>query len=78
MLAGPNHPATIRRRADRAAVIEDMEWLVEVGTSPEEVCVRLGYKPATLGRSLHRWGRPDLAAYISTVARLDRLGRWAA
>lgn len=63
-------PAHVRERQAaeaaqrRAAVIEDLEWIV--GTAhPEDVAHRLGYASAkNLCRVLYKWGRGDLACKL--------------
>jgi hypothetical protein len=42
------------------ALIEDVEFLVEVGTSWEEICRRTDRKSENLERLLERNGRQDL------------------
>jgi hypothetical protein len=39
----------------------DVDWLTMSGEAWEQIAARLGIKPASLARHLHRHGRPDLA-----------------
>lgn len=49
----------------RAAQIEDLEFLLSVGESPERAVARCGFQNVDSAWSLLRkWGRPDLAARI--------------
>jgi hypothetical protein len=55
-----------------AALLEDIEWLLESGEPPQAIAARLGYaKPASLARRLSRHGRADLAAIYWRVARRE-------
>lgn len=50
-----------RLAAQRAAVIEDVEWIVDFDDA-ESTAARLGYEDAeNLATVLIRWGRADLA-----------------
>ena len=54
-----------------SAFIEDVEWLLDGGESPQEVATRLGYsKLSSLSRRLHRHGRHDLAALFERRPRV--------
>ena len=53
--------------AQRAALIEDFEWMLANGDSPAQIVLRLGTNPEALERRLHRAGRPDLAAYLNPL-----------
>ena len=53
-------------RARRAALIEDVAWLLQVGTAPCVIAQRLGYaRVESLQRHLYRLGRRDLAAQLA-------------
>lgn len=59
-----------------ANLIEDIEWLLDGGESPDFICMRLGRRPLSLHRQLYKWGRSDLARHFDAIQRLDREGRW--
>lgn len=61
MPGGPNY--------DRAAFLEDAEWLADTGATYQQASRRLGLTPAALEKRLRRHGRPDL---------LDRFGGYRA
>lgn len=67
---------TRQKRATRAEIIEDIEWLLESRESPDIICMRIGRRPLSLHRQLLRWGRADLARHFDAIHRLDREGRW--
>ena len=67
----PQHATAAQERL--AALIEDLEWLLEEGSSHEEIANRLGFKPGTLARRLHRAGRHDLARPFDRIDGLRRL-----
>jgi hypothetical protein len=51
--------------AERAALIEEVEFLLNSGESPASIPRRLGYdNPRSLERRLQRAGRNDLAAIV--------------
>lgn len=53
-------------QARRTALVEDVEWLLTVGTAPCTVANRVGYRRLeSLWRHLYRLGRRDLAAQLS-------------
>lgn len=51
---------TLRRGAELAPLVEDVEWLLGTDT-PERIAARLGYSIDSLVRRLQRNGRGDLA-----------------
>jgi hypothetical protein len=57
-------PYAPRRQRDTASLIEDVEWLLETGTTPNTIPERVGLAPASLERRLRRHDRDDLANAI--------------
>ena len=55
--------------ANRANLVEDVEWMRDAGESPVMACQRLGMHPATVARLMRRMGRSDLARYIDEAVR---------
>lgn len=55
-----------------STVVEDVEWFVECGESPEQWAVRLGMTAAGVAKALYRAGRPDLARQVGRIARRER------
>jgi hypothetical protein len=45
----------------RADVLDEVQFLREVGESDAAICARLDMTPAAVARALQRAGRPDLA-----------------
>ena len=56
----------------REHVVEEVEFLLDTGESPEQIARRLGRKPGTIARALGRAGRNDLARHFY---RLDKTAR---
>ena len=55
-----------RRNADaRAAIVEDVGWLLDAGEAPTAILTRLDTTAEALSRRLHRTGRHDLAAHFT-------------
>ncbi len=54
--------------------IEDVDWLLDFGTSWHEICRRLGLTPGALQRYCYRHGRVDLARSIQAAARRSAVG----
>ncbi|MEW1813262.1 hypothetical protein AB0284_21475 [Pseudarthrobacter phenanthrenivorans] len=51
--------ATAARRAERAARIEDYEWLIESGVPAHEAAIRAGWPTvASAARAMYRVGHP--------------------
>ena len=62
-----NAPTTTARAA---ALIEDVQWLLTTGEHPDQIVHRTGYRSRnSLHMALHRAGRGDLAAQITTRER---------
>lgn len=51
----------------RAATVEDVEWMRDTGAHPEWWAPRLGISHDALVHRLRRAGRPDLASEVSLV-----------
>lgn len=51
-------PRTLERRA---ALVEDVEWLLDSDETPSTIAARYGIASASVARALYRAGRPDLA-----------------
>lgn len=66
----PQHTTAARERL--AALIEDLEWLLEQGESHANIAERLGSSPTALARRLHRAGRHDLARPFGRLANAER------
>lgn len=57
-----------RKTLRRTALIEDLEWIIDVD-HPERVARRLGFaSPENLSRKLYVWGRPDLAQRMQVAS----------
>jgi hypothetical protein len=52
--------AETTHRPRTLALVEDVEWLVEMGSSWDEICRRFNRRPESLERVLERLGRRDL------------------
>ena len=57
--------------ANRAALVEDVEWMRDAGESAVMACQRLGRHPDTIARHMRRMGRADLARYMDRAGRHD-------
>lgn len=68
-MTGPSERWTEKR----AELVTEVELLL-TGDSPANVAARLGYKPGTLYRRLHRNGYDDLAAPFARVDTYQRFG----
>ena len=55
--------------ANRAALVEDVEWMRDAGESAVMACQRLGMCAATIARHMRRMDRRDLARYIDEAVR---------
>ncbi|AKU15767.1 hypothetical protein [Luteipulveratus mongoliensis] len=66
--AAANAAASEQRLRDR---VEDVEFLLEAGESPDHIARRLGLTLESLERSMHRAGRRDLAhaVHVQTDVR---------
>ena len=65
-LADALRPPTTAQR--RAAQIEDLEFLLDVGESPERAVIRCGFTSTDSAWSLLRkWGRADLATRLAAL-----------
>lgn len=51
----------------RAALVEDIEWLLDAGESPTAILTRIDTTAGALSRRLHRTGRHDLAAHFTRL-----------
>lgn len=58
----------------RDRYVEDVEWLLHSGESPERILARLGTTAGGLAQAMHREGRDDLA---KPFRRIDFKGRRA-
>lgn len=63
--------ARVTKRRDY--YIEEIEHMTSLGISPNEIAQRLGIKPASMARSMHRAERPDLAHLFASIAIRDRM-----
>lgn len=54
-----------RRRHAPEAVIEDLEWLIRTGATPEQAAARLGMGLSGIEQAMRRVGRLDLARWIT-------------
>lgn len=54
-------------RAERAAIVENVEFMQATGAHPEWWAPRLGISHATLARRLYRAGRPDLGRHVNHI-----------
>lgn len=64
-------PTTVTRRS-RVEVVENVTWLAETGTPPEQWPRRLVMTSAALERALQRSGRHDLARQVSRFRNQER------
>ena len=55
--------------ANRANLVEDVEWMRDAGESAVMACQRLGMCAATIARHMRRMDRTDLARYIDEAVR---------
>ena len=60
----PKGQARIERAKERAAFIEDVEWLIGQGVCIADITSRYRISLQTISRRLEREGRPDLAAHF--------------
>ncbi|WP_122262187.1 hypothetical protein [Ornithinimicrobium cerasi] len=60
---------TKARRIDYAALIEDVEWLIETREHPAMIAARTGFTTPALHQALRRAGRRDLATYFNVEQR---------
>ena len=57
-------------------VLEEVEFLRDLGLGTERICERLKMKPAAIGRALYRAERPDLGRPFNALdRRLNRPSR---
>lgn len=61
--------ACSHRTAKRDMYADEVEFLLDGGTSPDRVLASLGLKPANLARALRRANRPDLALPFDRLAK---------
>lgn len=50
-------------------VVEECDWLLGGGVSPELVCVALNRRPDAVAASARRAGRPDLESIFKQLKR---------
>ncbi|RIJ76592.1 hypothetical protein D1871_10995 [Nakamurella silvestris] len=64
---------------DRAAFIEDVEWMLSCGEHPQRIARRMHLNVSAMELRLRRWDRGDLAQVFNREAgAVRRAGRQAA
>lgn len=62
----PKGPLTLASERRRAAVVEDILFLLDHREDPERIATRVGYKDrGTMERVLRRWGETELMQRLS-------------
>jgi hypothetical protein len=59
-------------RRDPKAVVENVQFLLEVGEHPDRIARRLETTVCTLARQLTRWGKRDLATPFERAYKASR------